>query len=75
LVSDVLTLEKHSMTSYVSKSKEPVMAKIREFSLLQDRSPMSRSTVLARHCDQGYSKSIHGQWPRLMDQLKAYSFS
>ena len=76
-VSYVVTLEKHSLTSFVNKSKEPIVAKIREFTLLHDRSPanMSRSTVIAGHCDQWYSKSIHGQWPRLMDQLKADSFS
>ena len=53
------------------------MAKIREFILLHDRSPanMSRSTVIAGHRDHWYSKSVHGQWPRLMDQLKADSFS
>ena len=53
-VSDVVTLEKHSLTSCVSKSKEPIMVKIREFSLLHDKSlaNMSRSTVLASHCDQ-----------------------
>ena len=36
---------------------------------------MSRSTVIAGHRDQWYGKSIHDQWPRLMDQLKADSFS
>ena len=53
-VSDVVTLEKHSLTSYVNKSKEPIIAKIREFTLLHDRSPanMSRSTVIAGHHDQ-----------------------
>ena len=53
------------------------MAKIRDFTLLPDQSPanMSRSTVIAGHRDQWYSKSIHGQWPRLMDQIKADSFS
>ena len=76
-VSDVVTLEKHSLTLYVNKSKEPIMAKIREFTLLHDPSPanMSRSNVIAGHCDQWYSKSIYGQWPRLMDQLKVDSFS
>jgi len=52
-VSDTVNLEKHSLTSYVSKCKEPVMVKIKEFSLIHDRSTtnVSRSTIVTSHCN------------------------
>ena len=76
-VVDVVCLEKHSLALYVSKCQEPIMAKIKEFSLIHDRSSTntSRSTVVAIHRDQWYGKSIHGQCPNLMNQLQADSSS
>ena len=52
------------------------MSKIHGFSLLSDRSPssLSKSTMLAVHREQWHHKSLHGQWPQLMDRLKADSF-
>jgi len=40
---DVVAMEKHSLTLYVSKSKESIMTKIREFSLLCDMSYITLS--------------------------------
>ena len=76
-VVDLVCLEKHSLALYVSKCQEPIMAKIKEFSLIRDRSSSntSRSTVIATHRDQWYNKSIHGQWPNLMNQLQEDSSS
>jgi len=72
-VSDTVNLEKHSLTSYVSKCKEPVMVKIKEFSLIHNRSTtnVSRSTIVMSHRDLWYNKSLHGQWPKLVEQLQA----
>ena len=41
-----------------------------------DRYPssLSKSAVHASHRDQWHRKSLHGQWPNLLDSLKADSY-
>ena len=75
-ISDVVCLEISSLTLYVQRCEEPIMSKIHGFFLLSDRSPsnLSKSAMLAVHHELWHCKSLHGQWPQLMDRLKADSF-
>ena len=52
------------------------MSKIHGFSLLSDRLPsnLSKSTMLAVHHGRWCRRSLHDQWPQLMDRLKTGSF-
>ena len=49
---------------------------IHSFKLLSNRltSNLSKSAVHAAHCEQWHRKSLRGQWPKLMDSLKADSY-
>ena len=75
-VSDVVHLEKHSLSLYVQKCEEPLMSMIKNFSLLPDTSSsnMSRSTIIEAHYEQWKNKALHGQWPQLVERMKTDSF-
>ena len=74
-IADVVRLEKHSLSVYVNKSKEPIMAKVRDHLLHKvGCDTISKSTILSNHVEQWRSKALHGQWPKLMEELTADSF-
>ena len=74
-IADVGDLEKHSLSVYVNKSKEPIMAKVRDHLLLNvGCDTISKSTMLSNHVEQWRGKALHGQWPNLMEELAADSF-
>ena len=74
-ITDVVHLEKHSLSVYVNKSKESIMAKVRDHLLRNvDCDTISKSTILSNHVEQWRSKALHGQWPKLMEELDADSF-
>jgi len=76
-VADVVSLEKHSFSVYVTKSTEPIMPKVRNHSLpnaLADSDTISKLIIQLQHINQWRGKALHGQWPKLMDELCADSF-
>ena len=74
-IADVVRLEKHSLSVYVNKSKEPIMTKVRDH-LLHNVccDTISKSTILLNHVEQWRSKALHGQWPKLLEEIAADSF-
>jgi len=76
-ISDIVCLEKRSLSLYVQKCEEPIMAKIHDFALLTNRSSssLSRSGMLRAHHEHWQLKSLHGQLPQLMDRLEADSYT
>ena len=76
-VANVVSIEKHSLSVYVSKSTEPIMAKVRNHLLLNvlvDSGTISKSTIQLQHIDQWRGKALHCQWPKLMDEFQADQF-
>ena len=74
-IADVVHLEKHFLSAYVNKSKEPIMTKVRDHLLHKvGCDTISKSTILSNHVEQWRSKALHGQWPKLMEELPADSF-
>ena len=66
-ISDVVHLEKHSLSLYVQRCEEPIMSKIHSFSVLYVRSPsnLSKSAMRAAHCEQWH--------PWLMDTTNGHT--
>ena len=76
-VAVVASLEKHSLSVYPTKSTEPIMAKVRNHLLpnvLADSGTISKSTIQLQHIDQWRGNALHGQWSKLMDELRADLF-
>ena len=74
-IADVVHLEKHSLSVYVNKSKEPIMAKVGDHLLCNvGCDTISKSTILSIHIEQWRSKELHGQWSNLMEELATDSF-
>ena len=70
-------VREHSLSVYVTKSTEPIMARVSNHLLpnvLADSGTISKSTIQLQHIDQWRGKALHGQWPELMDELRADSF-
>jgi len=74
-ISDVVKMEKFSLSRYVSKSNEMIMKKVRD-NLFHNTNceVVDRSTVISKHVELWRNKALHGQWPKLMEELDADSF-
>ena len=58
-IADVVHLEKHSLSVYVNKSKEPIMAKVRDHLLHNvGCDTISKSTILSNHVVHWRSKAL-----------------
>ena len=74
-IADVIRLEKYSPSVYVNKSKEPIMAKVRDHLLHKvGCDTISKSIILSNHVEQWRSKALHSQWLKLMKELAADLF-
>ena len=58
-ISNIVRLEKRSLSLYVQKCEEPIMAKIHDFAFLTNRSS-SRSAMLRAHHKHWQLKSLYG---------------
>ena len=60
-IADVVHLEKHSLSVYVNKSKEPIMTKVGDHLLCNvGCDTISKSTILSNHIEQWRSEELHG---------------
>jgi len=74
-VADIVQIEKYSLSVYVSKSKDLKMEKVKDHLFCNASFEIvNKSTVLSKHVEQRKSKALHGQWPKLMEELAADSF-
>ena len=59
----------------LTKSKDLIMGKVRD-NLFRNIScdVVKKSTVISKHIEWWKNKTLHGQWPKLMDELNANSY-
>jgi len=72
--ADVVSLEKHSLSVYVTKSTEPIMVKISNHLQpihWQIVTPSANQLYFYNTYRRWRSKALHSQWPKLMDELWA----
>jgi len=74
-VADIVCLEKHSLSVYITRSEEVIMANIWDHLLFNGScDTIKKSSILSKHVDQWRSKALHSQWPNFMGELHADSF-
>ena len=74
-VADVVQIEKYSLSLYVNKSKDFRKEKVRDNLFCNANCDVvNKSTILLKHVEQWRNKALHGQCPKLMEELDADSF-
>jgi len=63
-VADVVQIEKYSLSLHISKSKD-----LRKSFHNDSFDAVRKSTVLLKYVKLWRNKALHGQWPKLMEQL------
>ena len=75
-IHDTIQLEKSSLLSYIAKSEELIIKQVKQYlmSAVSWNPEVTKSSIVAQHVEQWRSKSLHGQWPCLLQDRNSKSF-